>query len=158
MPYVEREGNKSAKTCWQSVVERVNNFRNTPGCAFVSVNHVTAQVRSLLVRCETVFEGPQGTENVWVIWSRSSHSNTPTDQSGLETKACSVLFLRRHECEEFPGNVLHLGLWCTVAPNSVLDVLVELFLRVSLYIIWHTVHCTIGLEVHWKVCYFMMLV
>ena len=31
-----------------------------------------------------------------------------TDQSGLETKACCVLFLLRHEYEEFFNNLFHL--------------------------------------------------
>ena len=37
-----------------------------------------------------------------------SHRQPQTDQSGLETKACSVLFLLRHEREEFSINLFHL--------------------------------------------------
>lgn len=37
-----------------------------------------------------------------------SHTQTQTDQSGLETKACNVLFLLEHEREEFCINLFIL--------------------------------------------------
>lgn len=39
-----------------------------------------------------------------------SRRQPQTDQSRLETKTCSVLFLLRHECEEFFINLFHLVL------------------------------------------------
>ncbi len=55
---------------------------------------------------------------MWVIWSRLS-AFTLTDQSGLETKARSVLFLLRREREEFSINLFHLVLWSCYTKQSV---------------------------------------
>ena len=80
------------------------------------LNHVEVAGRAL-VRCPVLDEDPGGTEHVWVIWSRLSastqtatDSHRQTDQSRLETKARSVLFLPANEREEFSINLFHLVL------------------------------------------------
>ncbi len=95
--YVETKENKN-----------MQKFTRGPaGGTLIALNHVKAEGRALVRYLD---EDPGGTEHVWVIWSELS-AFTQTDQSELETKAGSVLFLLRHEREEFSINLFHLVLW-----------------------------------------------
>lgn len=77
--------------------------------AFWCVNYAEVEGRALVWYLAAV-EDPKGTQYGWVIWS-GLWATTWTDQSRLETKTGSVLFLLRHEREEFSINLFHLVLW-----------------------------------------------
>lgn len=103
--YLGTKGQLRSAGIWSDACE------STSGHSLIFVNRVAAAGQAS-VRCLAVDEDPEGTEHVWVIWcSRCAfHRHTLTDPSRSKTKACSVLFLLRHEHEKF-ANLLALVGW-----------------------------------------------
>lgn len=107
-----------------------NNFRSTAGSTLIFLNHVEAEGQAL-VRYLAVDEDPEGTEHVWVIWSRLSAFTDSNRQTKADWKQRLTVY---YFC--WGVSVRNSPLICfilfyeAVTPNRVWDLSVGLFLRV----------------------------